>query len=130
RGTGRGERGIALSRELLVVAPYVNDLPPEFFAPAMRVLGLAHSVATAPAGAPIGISNRIKTPVVDGRAEQLTEAGLRIRIGDNPVTSIGDVMLDWLGNSGGPSTTSNQTFDPGFDEIMRPTRPRPHLRSA
>jgi hypothetical protein len=130
--TGIGDDNIPLSPDSLVLAPYVNDLPPDFFATAMRVLGLAHSVATAPAGATIGIEDRISRALVDQRAQQLTEAGLRIRIGDVTVTSIGDVMLGWLGNAGGPSTiTSTITnFDPGFDEVMRETDAGHDLETA
>jgi hypothetical protein len=120
--TGIGDRGIPLSPESLVLAPYVNDLPSDFFQTALRVLGLAHSVATAPQGAPLGINNRIGRDVVEQRAGQLTEAGLRIRIGDTPVTSIGDLMLDWLGNGGpqaGTPAPPGSGFDAGFDEIMR-----------
>jgi len=129
--TGIGDHNIPLSPESLVLAPYVNDLPPDFFATAMRVLGLAHSVATAPAGAPIGISDRIGRVLVDQRAQQLTEAGLRIRIGDTPVTSVGDVMLDWLGNSPHPLPGGEGTgFDPGFDEVMRETDAGHDLETA
>ncbi|MFI5398533.1 MAG: carboxypeptidase regulatory-like domain-containing protein, partial [Candidatus Binatia bacterium] len=131
--TGIGDQNIPLSPESLVLVPYVNDLPPDFFATAMRVLGLAHSVATAPAGAPIGISNRISRTLVDQRAQQLTEAGLRIRIGDVPVTSVGDVMLDWLGNSPHANPLpggEGSGYDPGFDEVMRRTSAGHDLETA
>ncbi len=130
--TGIGDRGIPLSPESLVLAPYVNDLPPDFFASAMRVLGLAHSVATAPQGAPTGIQSRIARSLVEQRAGQLTEAGLRIRIGEETLTSIGDLMLDWLGNGAGVGTnaSTNMDHDPGFDEIMRTTRAGHDLETA
>lgn len=130
--TGIGDHGIPLSPESLVLAPYVSDLPRDFFAAAMRVLGLAHSVATAPAGAPIGITNHIGRDLVEQRAQQLTEAGLRIRIGDMPITSIGDVMLDWLGNTveSRQSRVESERFDPGFDEVMRETNAGHDLEAA
>ncbi|MBI1817099.1 MAG: Ig-like domain-containing protein [Deltaproteobacteria bacterium] len=117
--TGIGDRGIPLSPESLVLPSYVNALPPAFFQSAMRVLGLAHSVATAPVGAPIGISTRIDRAVVEQRAQQLTEAGLRIRIGEPNVTSVGDVFLDWLSNCG--VRNADCGIDVGFDEVMRTT---------
>ena len=128
--TGVGDHGIPLSPESLVLAAYVNDLPPDFFQTAMRVLGLAHSVATAPAGAPLGVANHVAKTVVDARAEQLTEAGLRIRIGDQPSTAVGDLMLDWLGNEVGTTTSTTTNYDPGFDEIMRTTDAGHDLEAA
>lgn len=130
--TGIGDHDIPLSPESLVVAPYVNDLPPDFFNTAMRVLGLAHSVATAPAGAPIGISHRIPRALVDARAQQLTEAGLRLRIGEPTVISVGDLMLDWLRYAvdSQPSRVESGEFDPGFDEVMRETQAGHDLESA
>ena len=77
------------------------------------------------------------------RAQELTEAGLRILIGETTPHSLLDLWLDWLGNpiagglptptatptpdlfgSGTPEPTASPTsavtgFDAGFDEIMR-----------
>jgi hypothetical protein len=126
--TGIGDRGIPLSPETLVLPSYASDLPGDFFFQAMRVLGLAHSVATAPAGAPIGISTRISRSRVEERALELAEAGLRIRIGEAPVTSIGDVMLDWLSNC--RLRNADCGIDLGFDEILRTTGAGHDLEAA
>ena len=130
--TGVGDRDIPLSPESLILAPYVNDLPPDFFFTAMRVLGLAHSVATTPLGVDVGIAHRISKALVEQRTQQLTEAGLRIRIGETPLRSVAEMFLDWLGNNRRPDPLSGSggTFDPGFDEIMRTTNAGHDLESA
>jgi hypothetical protein len=136
--TGIGDRGIPLSPESLTLPPYAQDLPADFLTTAMRVLGLAHSVATAPQGAPIGISTPIDSAVVAQRGQQLAEAGLRVRIGEAGVTAVGDLMLDWLGGTqagtpappGGTPAPPGTSFDPGFDEVMRTTHAGHDLESA
>lgn len=129
--TGVGDRGIPLSPESLVLPEYVQELPPGFFETALRVLGLAHSVATAPIGAPIGISERISISRVALRGGELAEAGLRIRIGEPPLTSIGDFLLDWLGNGEAyAGSAAVPGFDPGFDEVIRTTGAGHDLEAA
>ena len=128
--TGIGDRGIPLSPESLTLPPYVEDLPADFLTTAMRVLGLAHSVATAPQGAPIGITTRIDSTVVAQRGQQLAAAGLRTRIGDTAATSVGDMMLDWLGGAqAGTPAPPGTSFDPGFDEVMGTTQAGHDLES-
>ncbi|MFQ5665123.1 MAG: Ig-like domain-containing protein [Candidatus Binatia bacterium] len=131
--TGIGDQGIPLSPESLALPPSVNDLPHDFLFAAMRVLGLAHSVATTPQGAPIGISDRVSSEVVARRAQQLSAAGLRIRIGEETRTSVGDVVLDWLGNGGAGDSQEpavEGALDPGFDEIVRTTGAGHDLEAA
>jgi hypothetical protein len=131
--TGIGDHGIPLSPESLALPAYVNALPQDALTAAMRVLGLAHSVATAPPGIAVGIEHRIARQLVEQRAQQLAEAGLRVRIGEQTVASFGDLMLDWLGSArphAGTPAPSDGGLDPGFDEIMRTTDAGHDLEAA
>lgn len=119
--TGVGDRGIPLSPDTLVLPAYARDLPASFHDAALRVLGLAHSVATAPASQPTGEITRIRPGVVQGRAQELTEAGLRVRIGDDTPRELLELWLDWLGNT---------TFDTGFDQVRRLTDAGEDLEAA
>lgn len=119
--TGVGDRGIPLSPDTLVLPAYARELPARFHDAALRVLGLAHSVATTPATQAIGIAHRIDRALVETRAQELSEAGLRVRIGEAPTRSLLDLWLDWLGNL---------TADAGFDEILRTTGAGRELEAA
>lgn len=119
--TGVGDRGIPLSPDTLVLPAYAHDLPTSFHDAALRVLGLAHSVATTPAGQPTGEITRISPPLVQARAQDLTEAGLRIRIGHDIPRELLELWLDWLGNT---------TPDTGFDQIRRLTEAGKALEAA
>ncbi len=123
---GVGDLGIPLSPESLILPSYVNELPPTFFAAALRVLGLAHSAATAPPGLPGAMQSRPSKQLVEQRAQEIATAGLRIRIGEPLLTSLGDAMLDWLGDGTGTDTS----YDPGFDEILRSTAAGHELERA
>ena len=123
---GIGDRGIPLSPESLVLPDYVDAIPPNFFDTAMRVLGLAHSVATAPASFDIDLAHRTNRGVVQQRAEELSEAGLRIRIGEASLTSIGDLYLDWLANG---SEMPNAPLA-GFGDILAGTDAGRDLEAA
>jgi hypothetical protein len=128
--TGVGDAGIPLSPDTLVLPSYVYDLPHGFLAEAERVLGLAHSVATAPAGQDVGIARRTGRSVVERRALQLAESGLRVRIGEETRTSLLELWLDWAGNGCPEGAAACQGFDPGFDEILRVTDAGHDLESA
>ncbi len=120
--TGVGDLGIPLSPDTLVLPPYVHDLPEPFMNEALRVLGLAHSVSTAPRAQNTGLAHRISTSLVKTRALELAEAGLRVRIGDAMRTSLLELWLDWVGNqTPGAGNSVTGVFDPGFDEILRRT---------
>jgi hypothetical protein len=110
--TGVGDAGIPLSPDTLILPAYARELPESFYDVALRVLGLAHSVATAPASQDVGIHDRILRTLVDQRAAELSEAGLRVRVGEAQRRSLLDLWLDWLGNT---------TLDRGFDEILQST---------
>jgi hypothetical protein len=129
--TGVGDRGIPLSPDTLILPTYAHDLPASFIEEALRVLGLAHGVATAPLTQPVGISTRISKQLVELRAQELAEAGLRVRIGEAMRTSLLDLWLDWNGQiSEVGEQRSGGAFDPGFDEIMRTTDAGHDLESA
>jgi len=119
--TGVGDRGIPLSPDTLVLPAYAHDLPERFHDVALRVLGLAHSVATTPAAQSTGQITRIKPALVQTRAQELTEAGPRIRIGQDTPRELLELWLDWLGNA---------SADAGFDDIMRTTGAGRELESA
>ena len=121
--TGIGDHGIPLSPDTVVLPRYVDDLPADFLSAALRVLGLAHSVATTPAGQPTGVDDRIATGLVEQRGQELAEAGLRARIGEPWPTDVLDLWLDWLGNGSPPSNA-------GFDEILRGTSAGHDLEAA
>ncbi len=108
--TGVDERGVPLSPDTIILSRYVKNLPEDLVYHAMRVLGLAHGAATAPV-LPPGVT-RIPKNNVAKRAYELTEAGLRVQLGEPLEKSIYDFLMDWLGNG---------FRDKGFEEIMRTT---------
>ncbi len=107
--TGVGERGIPLSPDSLIL-PYTAGLAPELVNAVIGLLGQAWSVATAPAGAlPADVLPIAKQTVTD-RAFDLSEAGLRILIGDEPLKALQDLTFDLFGSDKGVY---------GFDDLRR-----------
>ncbi|MDH3999497.1 MAG: hypothetical protein OET90_11760, partial [Desulfuromonadales bacterium] len=107
--TGVGENGIPLSPDSLIL-PYTGDLAPDLVESAVGLLGQAWSVATAPSGAlPADVLPIAKRTVTD-RAFDLSEAGLRILIGDQTVKAVEDFTLDILGSD---------KADHAFDALRR-----------
>jgi hypothetical protein len=103
--TGVGENGIPLSPDSLIL-PYTGDLPPDLINAVVGLLGQAWSVATAPAGAlPADVLPISKRVIVD-KANNLSEAGLRLLLGDADARAIGDLAFDLLGSDEG-----NNAFD-------------------
>jgi len=98
--TGVGDTGIPLSPDTLVLPQTVDFLPeePDLVAAAVRVLGLAYSVATAPAGALPPDVARVSRAHVFDRAVKLAQAGLHVRFGESADHAVQDILLDWLGN--------------------------------
>lgn len=102
--TGVGLLGIPLSPASLIL-PRFSDrlktpfLPSDGFHRAnMRFLGLAYSLAVAPAGtAPNGLPHVIKSDV-QRQAVNLAEAGQRTWLGDETLRSLEVLALDLLGN--------------------------------
>jgi hypothetical protein len=150
--TGIGDQGIPLSPDTLVLPSYAYELPDTFIAEALRVLGLAHGVATAPQGSGYRVQGSGGIAPIDGvtvvsRAQDLAEAGLRLRIrargsGDRVQESgvepealqreLLELWLDWLGGVSVSAVGGNGPagFDVGFDQIMRLTDAGHDLEAA
>ena len=107
--------GTPMSPDTLVLPTSVNNLPSDLVDAAMRVLGQAWSVATAPSGTlPAGVTP-ITTTVVTQKALSFAEAGLRVTLGETTSNSLRDVAEDfWSGYGGSP-------VDPGFDQVLHQT---------
>ncbi len=102
--TGVGTLGIPLSPATLVLPRFSERLAPPFVATSellranVRLLGLAHSLATAPAGlAPAGLPV-LTTRDVEQRTVDLAEAGRRTFLHDGLLESLEVLALDQLGN--------------------------------
>ncbi len=119
--TGVGETGIPLSPETLILPDYVNDLSEDILFQATRILGLAHSVATAPSIVLGSDIVRTSMDVVWKKAFELSEAGLRVSLLETEERSVADLMLDWHGN---------KLADAGFDNIFRTTAAGRDFRAA
>ncbi|MBI5141187.1 MAG: Ig-like domain-containing protein [Nitrospirae bacterium] len=108
--TGVDERGVPLSPDTIVLQEWVKELPRDLFYHAMRVLGLAHSAATAPVMPKDAV--RIPKQNVVKRAWELSEAGLRVKMGETLEKSVADLVIGWLGSG---------FRDKGFEQILRTT---------
>ncbi|MFA7402346.1 MAG: Ig-like domain-containing protein, partial [Pelobacteraceae bacterium] len=106
---GVGENGIPLSPDSLIL-PYVGDFPSDLVNSAVGLLGQAWSVATAPAGALPADVLPITKQTVTNRAYDLSEAGLRVLIGDTMLKAVEDLAFDFIG-----SNNANR----GFDDLRR-----------
>ncbi|PYK96334.1 MAG: hypothetical protein DME19_20025, partial [Verrucomicrobia bacterium] len=107
---GIDERGVALSPDTIGMPDYVNALPTGVLDGAIRVLGQALSVATAPQPPP-GVKP-VASSIVTRRVLELAEAGQRLRYGDGTNRVLTDLLLDWQGG---------RVFNDGFDQILRAT---------
>ena len=102
--TGVGELGIPLSPATLRLPRFSERLAPpftpddEYYLAAMRFLGLAYSLAVAPAGmAPQGLPHVIRTDV-EARAIDMGFAGQRRFLDEQMLETLEVLLLDWLGN--------------------------------
>ena len=103
---GVGELGIPLSPDTLVLPTFAGTLPSDLLEAAMGLLGQAYSVATAPEGAlPAGVT-RISRDTVTQMATSLSEAGLRIQLGEPVLRSVEELLVDLAG-----STLADAAFD-------------------
>ena len=98
--TGVGDTGIPLSPDTLILPQTVDYLPdePDIVFAAVRLLGQAYSVATAPAGALPPDISRISKGYVFDRAVKLAQAGLHVRFGENALAAAEDILMDYLGS--------------------------------
>ena len=93
-----------------LILPYTGSLSPDLVDAAVGLLGQAWSVATAPAGAlPADVPDIDKGTVTD-RAYDLSEAGLRILIGDTQAKALEDFTFDFFGSD---------RADGAFDHLRR-----------
>ncbi len=113
--TGVGDGEIPLSPDTLVLPPDAHWVPERVVQAALRVLGLAHSAATAPAGW-AGLGAGLPRQLVEARALDLAGAGLRIRLGAESSAAMTELLLDWLGNG-----QSGRNGGDAFDAIVRRT---------
>jgi hypothetical protein len=107
---GVGERGVPLSPDTIVLPKSVEALPPAVVRAALRVLGQAWSVATAPNGTlPEGVA-RVSKQVVLDRATEVAEAGFRVQLQEPLDLALESLLFSW-----------SQEADPGFEQIVRQT---------
>jgi len=109
---GVGERGVALSPDTLVLPTVVDALPPTVVDAAMRVLGQAWSISSAPTGTLPPDVIRVSRSVATQKALALSEAGLRALLGQPARDAIRDLAFDFWGGT---------PLDPGFDQLLRQT---------
>ncbi len=97
--TGVGDTGIPLSPDTLVLPSTVDYLPddPDVVFGAVRLLGQAYSVATAPAGALPPDVARIRRSFVFDRAVKLAQVGLHVRFGEGLAAAAQDLVMDLFG---------------------------------
>ncbi|HZV80812.1 MAG TPA: Ig-like domain-containing protein, partial [Geobacteraceae bacterium] len=107
--SGVGENNIPLSPDSLIL-PYTGTLPSELVTAAVGLLGQAWSVATAPSGALPASVLPISKTTITSRAYDLSEAGLRVLIGDNLVKAVEDLTFDLFGSD---------VYNKGFDSLRR-----------
>lgn len=105
--------GTPMSPDTLVLPSSVDNLPTDVVDAAMRVLGQAWSVATAPV-LPANVLPT-STNVVTQKALALAEAGLRQSLGEPLPNALRDLGTDFFG------PVSSGAIDPGFDQVLRTT---------
>jgi hypothetical protein len=104
--------GTPMSPDTIVLPSSVDNLPSDLVNAAMRVLGQAWSVATAPPGTlPAGVIPTTTT-IVTQKALALSEAGLRQSLGESLSNAIRDLAPDWWGGT---------PVDPGFNQVLQTT---------
>ncbi len=107
---GVGELGIPLSPDTLVLPTFGDALPADLMDAAMGLLGQAYSVATAPEGALPPTVARIPRETVTQMGTSLSEAALRVQLGEPLLRSVSDLALDFLGSD---------LADAAFDSLRR-----------
>ncbi|WP_304511247.1 Ig-like domain-containing protein [Desulfopila sp. IMCC35008] len=98
--TGVGDCGIPLSPDTLALPSTVDYLPdePDLAFAAIRLLGMAYSVATAPAGSLSSDVSRIRKSHVFDLATKMAQAGLHIQFGESYRSALQAIIMDFLGN--------------------------------
>jgi hypothetical protein len=106
---GVGELGVPLSPESLVLPSDIDLLPSSVTDPALELLGLAYSLATAPEGAEIDLPP-IGETIVRIRGRELAAAARRTFFGEPLQRSLVSFGLSWLGT---------RSWCPSFDHLRR-----------
>ncbi len=109
---GVGELNIPLSPESLVLPPEVDALPEGFRTSAMELLGLAYSLAKAPAGSAVDLPP-IGEATVQFRGSELAAAAYRSAYGADLDWALEALGMKWLGTDLASS---------GFDALRRASR--------
>ncbi|HSO21294.1 MAG TPA: hypothetical protein VLT81_00220, partial [Chondromyces sp.] len=118
---GVGELGIPLSPESIVLPPVVDLLPAEtVLEPALELLGLAHSLATAPNGVEVDLPPVGET-VVMLRGVELAAAGQRVAFGEPLDRAVVGFGLEWMGS---------RQWSSSFDFLRRRSRRGHELENA
>ncbi|MDR4506567.1 MAG: Ig-like domain-containing protein [Candidatus Scalindua sp.] len=123
---GVSEDGIPLSPDTLIIPETADHLPEELIRSAMRLLGQAYSVATAPGGSlPAGIT-RMSKDIVFERALNLARGGMRIKFKDSEKLVIHDLLFDYLGAGiNEPEPGASKRDIEAFDLLRREVAPGP-----
>ncbi len=109
---GVGELGIPLSPDSLVLPEDVYALPEAVTGPAVELLGLAHSLANAPAGSQVDLPP-VGEGIVIRRGQELAAVARRASFGEDSDRCLIDLGLAWQGAA---------TWDTGFDALRRKSR--------
>jgi hypothetical protein len=104
--------GTPMSPDTIQLPASVDNLPSDLVNAAMRVLGQAWSVATAPPGTLPATVIPTTTTVVTQKALLLSEAGLRNSLGESLNNALRDLAPDWWGGT---------PVDPGFTQVLQTT---------
>jgi len=104
--------GTPMSPDTIQLPSAVDSLPSDLVSAAMRVLGQAWSVATAPPGSLPASVIPTTTAVVTRKAQALAEAGLRQTLGELQGNALRDLAPDFWGGS---------PVDPGFNQVLQTT---------
>jgi hypothetical protein len=110
---GVGENGIPLSPDSLAFPAYLDALPAQIVKPALSLLGLAHSLATAP---PETLNAELPCVAETGvvrRAQELAGHALRASVGEPVNRVIPSLGLAWLATG---------SADTEFDALRRRSR--------
>jgi hypothetical protein len=104
--------GTPMSPDTIQLPSSVDNLPSDVVSAAMRVLGQAWSVATAPPGSLPATVIPTSTTIVTKKAQALAEAGLRQTLQEPPANVLRDLAPDFWGGS---------PVDPGFNQVLQTT---------
>ena len=97
--TGVGDTGIPLSADTLLLPDAISNLPrnPDISFAAIRLLGQAYSVATAPAGSLPSNIDRINKSYVFERGGSLGIIGAHSAFGQNSFQTAIEIVMDYFG---------------------------------